>query len=81
MSGFSIASNCYNVVNALKRKDRNLCEFGVILDEILDLAKCSNFEGFVYAPKCANKDAHCLVRFTVLSNSSQVWKGEIPSCA
>ncbi|KAL5581877.1 hypothetical protein UlMin_014319 [Ulmus minor] len=80
LSGFSIASDCLTVVNALKSKDRALCEFGITLDEIFYLANCSNFEGFVFVPRYANKVAHCLARFVVLSNSSQVWKREIPSC-
>ena len=61
-------------MNALNRKYRNLCEFGIILNEILDLVNGSHFEGFVYVPRCANNAAHCLVGFFVLSNSSQVWK-------
>ena len=77
LSRFSNALDCLTIVNALKSKDKAFCEFGVLLDEIFSLTNCSNFESFVFVPRCANKDKHCLARFVVLSNSSQVWKGEI----
>ena len=38
---FSVACDHFNTMNALNIKDRNLCQFGVILNEILDLAKHS----------------------------------------
>ncbi|KAL5550019.1 hypothetical protein UlMin_000195 [Ulmus minor] len=69
--GFSVASDCVSIVNALNNMTRNFSECGIILDEILNLFSCSYFSGLFFMPRCANRATHNIARLAVLSNGSQ----------
>ncbi|KAL5572754.1 hypothetical protein UlMin_022351 [Ulmus minor] len=81
LTGFTVASDCVSVVNALNNRNRNYGECGVILDEILNLFSFSSFEGLLFMPRGANRAAHNIARFAALSNGSHTWLGEILICA
>ena len=67
---FSIAFDCASIINTLNNKIRDLCECGIILNEILNLLGCNSFEGLCFMPKCTNRAAHNIARFVALSNGS-----------
>ena len=81
LSGFSVASDCASIVNALNKKIIVFCDCGVILGEILNFFCYNSFEGLAFTPRCVNRVAYNLARFVAISSVSQVWKGEIPFCA
>ncbi|KAL5555861.1 hypothetical protein UlMin_038097 [Ulmus minor] len=80
-TGFTVASDCVSIVNALNNRNKNYGECGIILDEILNLFSSSSFEGLLFTPIGANRAAHNIARFAVLSNGSHTWLGEILICA
>ncbi|KAL5560150.1 hypothetical protein UlMin_036361 [Ulmus minor] len=81
LTGFTVASHCVSIVNALNNGNKNYGECGIILDEILNLFSSSSFEGLLFTPRCANRAAYNIARFAVLSNGFQNWLGEILICA
>ncbi|KAL5567856.1 hypothetical protein UlMin_024431 [Ulmus minor] len=81
LTGFTVASDCVSIINALNNGNRNYDECGIILDKILNLFSSSSFEGLLFVPRGANRAAHNIVRFVVLSNGSHTWWGEIFICA
>ncbi|KAL5559292.1 hypothetical protein UlMin_035503 [Ulmus minor] len=81
LTGFTIASDCVSIVTALNNENMNYGECGVILDEILNLFSFPSFEGLLFMPRGANRAAHNIARFAVLSNKFHTWLREIPTCA
>ncbi|KAL5562410.1 hypothetical protein UlMin_032157 [Ulmus minor] len=70
LTGFTVASDCASIVNALNNGNRNYGECGVILDEILNLFSFSSFECLLFMPRGANRATHNITRFAALSNGS-----------
>ncbi|KAL5581936.1 hypothetical protein UlMin_014378 [Ulmus minor] len=76
---FSITSNSSLVVAAINSKKRILNDFGVIVDEIRDLAASYCTDGFEFTPRSANNPADCLAKWPMSNSMSFFWKDDFPS--
>ncbi|KAL5564069.1 hypothetical protein UlMin_033816 [Ulmus minor] len=70
LTGFTVAFDCISIVNALNNGNMNYGEYGITLDEILNLFSSSSFEGLLFMPRGANRATHNIARFAILSNES-----------